>query len=412
MYLVYTLIAAVLITGSAVQYALVARSGAVPMEAPSEAQAKSDGSIFLTLEPGMDREAIVEKVGTAFGFDTETKSQLHDTYRAMQWDALNETLVPYLVEKHGLTEEDREILLTHSTAYLNKENDILESFYKEKGYTFTGNESIVETVTSLLAPVTREKEMLVDALIDPEAEAELLSYVRSENELLPDLVPLPPLDLAIKEEAGRTLLIFTTVYYNQGRGDLELRADPNTIGVIGDFERDVYQRIYHENGTYRERVAGTFEWHQEHLHYHFRDFITYELSAREGTAPIESGALAQKSTFCIRDVSKVYLPEVPQENPAKFQICGRERQGVTVGWGDAYFNTYVDQNLNITELPSGEYVLTFVANPADRFDEITKENNVSSVRFRYNKENKSVEVIEMSPSELPHFEHIHIEQNL
>src|SRR5690606_35651816 len=103
------------------------------------------------------------------------------------------------------------------------------------------------------------------------------ALVRGERELLPDLVPLPPRDLVLTETKNGVLLSFSTIYYNQGDGPLELRADPATTDIPGDVERNVFQRIYREDGTYRDRQAGTFLWHAPHLHYHFADFVVYDL---------------------------------------------------------------------------------------------------------------------------------------
>lgn len=35
----------------------------------------------------------------------------------------------------------------------------------------------------------------------------------------------------------------------------------------------------------RQRPAGTFLWHQEHLHYHFADFAVYDLEAIQTDEP-------------------------------------------------------------------------------------------------------------------------------
>jgi len=366
--------------------------------------------VLITLEEGLDRKDIVQKIGQALGFDDRKIRQLHDTYRAMQWDAFNDVLAPYLVETYELTEKEREILLTHSTVYLNTENDILESLYVPDNYQFEGTDTVVGIVEKLLAQMQENKDEKVRELLNEGRAEDLVKYLKTETELLPDLVPLPPQDISVKKEGGETLLVFTTVYYNKGDGDLELRADPLTIGVLGDFDRDVHQRIYGSDGTYREQVAGTFEWHYEHFHYHFVDFIEYRLEGIDNDFALQSGELLQKSTFCIRDISRVYLDGELSSSSAKFQICGRERQGVSVGWGDAYFSTYPDQNLNITELPSGTYRLTFIANPADRFLEETKENNTSSAIILYDAEAGTVEVLETEPTDVPEFEHIHIEQ--
>ena len=230
--------------------------------------------------------------------------------------------------------------------------------------------------------------------------------VKSDGRLLPDLVPLPPQDLEIVMDGGRTLLVFSTTYYNIGEGTLELIADPETAT---DTERTVFQRIYKTDGTYTDRDSGMFLWHQPHLHYHFSDFVDYALE------PVNSGeskvsGIREKSTFCIRDVSRVEIEGSFTEEPAKYVVCGKERQGVSVGWGDTYFSDYPDQNMDITNIPSGTYTLSFDVNPLDRFDEITKENNISSVTFNLNKELGNVDIISTYPENPPEFEHIHIEQ--
>ncbi|MDP4020958.1 MAG: hypothetical protein Q8P58_02890, partial [Candidatus Adlerbacteria bacterium] len=128
------------------------------------------------------------------------------------------------------------------------------------------------------------------------------------NDLLPDLLPLPPRDLKLEKlENGRVFLYFSTTYYNQGRGTMELRADPATAGIREDIERDVLQRIYQAGGEYREKAVGTFLWHQEHLHYHYTDFITYDLEPVDAPQTEDLSGNLVKSTFCLRDVSRVIL---------------------------------------------------------------------------------------------------------
>lgn len=231
------------------------------------------------------------------------------------------------------------------------------------------------------------------------------------NDLLPDLLPLPARDLRLeKTNDGRTLMHFSTTYYNQGRGTLELRADPKTAGIRADLERDVLQRIYTKDGKYRDIVVGNFLWHQEHLHYHYTDFITYDLEAINAPESPDLSGILVKSTFCLRDVSRVYVdvPNIPKE--AGYQICGKERQGVSVGWGDTYHHDYPAQNLDITSLKSGTYKLTFNANPKLRLEEIRYDNNVSSIIFTLDMENMKVEVLSETPSQTPTIEHIHLDE--
>jgi hypothetical protein len=236
----------------------------------------------------------------------------------------------------------------------------------------------------------------------------------NETELLPDLIPLPPADLVVEksDDGENVYLRFSTIYYNQGRGALELRADPAKADIRADIENDVLQRIYSIDGGFRERVAGTFMWHQEHLHYHYSDFVIYDLEPVEveGVVPDLSGS-KQKSTFCIRDVSRIDV-ELEYRTDAKYLICGKKLQGISVGWGDTYFYNYPDQILNITDLPTGIYKLSFDVNPADKFEETTKGNNLSSATFRLDMENLTVEIIEEFPASYPTLEHVYPEQKL
>ncbi|MBP9756992.1 MAG: hypothetical protein KBD06_00145 [Candidatus Pacebacteria bacterium] len=230
------------------------------------------------------------------------------------------------------------------------------------------------------------------------------------DELLPDLVPMPATDLKIAEaENGDLRLLFSTTYLNQGRGTLELRADPKTAGVRADIDRDVLQRIYFKDGGSRDKVVGNFLWHQTHLHYHYQDFIVYDLAVEGGENLEDLSGILQKSTFCLRDISRILSPVEGKKEEATYKICGKELQGVSVGWGDTYYFDYPDQALNIESLPSGTYRLTFIANPERRLDELAYSNNTSYVIFNYDREKRTVEVTKEFPENLPEIEHVHLD---
>jgi hypothetical protein len=245
-----------------------------------------------------------------------------------------------------------------------------------------------------------------------EAVKNVQELIAKELELLPDLVPLPAKDVRVERRGSDVLLSFSTTYFNQGRGPLELIADPETKGIKADIERDVLQRIYKKDGGYRDNVAGRFLWHQEHLHYHFADFVLYDLEVVDVENPPDLSGVRAKSTFCIRDISLVdesYRIENRRED-AKYKICGKEIQGISVGWGDTYFYSYVDQNLNITDLPSGIYSLTFITNPERRFEESNYDNNRSSIVMDLDMANYMVKVLKEEPENLPDVEHVYVEQ--
>lgn len=253
-----------------------------------------------------------------------------------------------------------------------------------------------------------------DALPPPPAQetAALAEFVDTTdpNELLPDLVPLPPRDLKIQTaEDGRTLLLFSTTYYNQGRGPAELRVDDESTNVREDIEREVMQRVYFKDGGHRDKSVGRFLWHQEHLHYHFSDFIEYDLESLDTPGLEDLAGSLVKSTFCLRDISKVKLDLPDKKEEAAYDICYKRLQGVSVGWGDTYYYDYPAQNLNISDLPSGTYRLTFRANPENKLDEVRYDNNISSAVFKIDMEKKTVEVLEETPKQTPEVEHIHLD---
>lgn len=229
----------------------------------------------------------------------------------------------------------------------------------------------------------------------------------SPDERLPDLVPLPARDLTLEDGPdGHLRLLFSTTYFNQGSGPVELVADARTAGLADDIDRFVSQRIYRKDDTFSDHVVGTFSWHQEHRHYHFSDFVSYILTSESGSnEPI----LLHKATFCIRDVSRLKNAVEGKKGSATYTVCGKERQGVSVGWGDTYYYNYPDQAIDLSDIASGTYRLTFVVNPARRLREQAYLNNKSSVVFSLNKDNRSLTVQSESPAHSPEIEHIHLD---
>ena len=86
---------------------------------------------------------------------------------------------------------------------------------------------------------------------------------------------------------------------NVGLGALEIRGG----NIIGENIQEVYQRVYEPDGSFNDRVAGTFTYHPEHKHIHFDGFAEFRL--REvlpdgGVGAIVAGGL--KTSFCIIDI--------------------------------------------------------------------------------------------------------------
>jgi len=377
----------------------------------------SKKTFSITIPENYTHEQVASGVAAILEWPETSQDQLIAALQGIKWDAFNKDLLELLGNRFDWNEQERELFLTQSTLLLSSSDSILENIYIPGEYELNINDTPANIAEKIVERVQNEGGDILaflDLGIDKETKAEVQEFIneqfREKYELLPDLIPLPAQDLALKRVNGRDLLVFSTTYYNIGRGNLELIADPETTGFRYDMQRIVFQRIYKTDGEYRDRPAGTFLWHQEHLHYHFADFIEYRLETASGTGGIKGSDIRQKSTFCIRDVSRITLNELSTTTEAQYLICGKEKQGVTVGWGDTYFSTYPDQNLDVTNITSGTYTLTFDVNPLERFDEITRDNNMSSVTFELDKKLRTVTMLETSPEDLPEFEHIYIEQ--
>ena len=207
-------------------------------------------------------------------------------------------------------------------------------------------------------------------------------------ELRPNLKPLPA-DAVMLE--GGTTLLFSTTSWNAGDGPLELRAG-ETSGLVGpDFKQNVYQRVYLSGGGFYDRLAGTFEWHPEHDHFHFQDYALYTL--QPVNAPGGSQRTSSKTTFCVVDNTRVdtTLPRAP--GGAVYTTCGPSVQGMSVGWGDTYPYYLPGQSIDFTGNPSGDYKLSIEIDPKNQLLEISDGDNISCVLLRIDVSRSTVTVL-------------------
>jgi hypothetical protein len=204
-------------------------------------------------------------------------------------------------------------------------------------------------------------------------------------ELKPNLQPFPAYDLALI--LGGTKLIFSTTTWNSGDGPLELIA-----GETGPAGQNVYQRVHLSDGGFYDRLAGTFEWHPEHNHFHFGDYALYTL--QPVNAPGASQRTSVKTTFCILDSTKVNtrLPGAPKR--PVYVSCGPDFQGMSVGWGDTYGYNLPGQEIDFTGNPSGDYKLIIEVDPKKRLLEINDGDNIACALIRVNVTNLTVQVLD------------------
>jgi hypothetical protein len=194
----------------------------------------------------------------------------------------------------------------------------------------------------------------------------------NSNLLLPDLETLPLYDLHIQYGTNGRVLRFATTVTNGGDGPLELLgvSDPRSNRTTA------IQRIVKRDGSLQEHIAGNFVYHPTHSHWHFEDFILFELWTYRPDGSLETQLESTgKLTFCIFD-SEPMNPPFPYaaEKPA-FAECGNDAQGVSLGWADTYGSAVPGQELDINDLPDGRYAIRSTADPDNRLRELDDTNN-------------------------------------
>lgn len=198
---------------------------------------------------------------------------------------------------------------------------------------------------------------------------------------LPDIIIRQSdlLDNDIRVSGGRTLLRLSNGTANSGVGPLYL------YGVTpgnDDGTQDVRQRVYREDGSFFERVAGSFVYHPEHNHIHFEEWAQYRLRRVVGEDGIgEVIAEGAKTSFCILDLG-VYDRSLPHYRPGGFfRSCSSTTQGLSVGWIDVYSKSLPGQNIDITDVPDGHYWLESEVDPNNNVLESNEDNNIARVRI-------------------------------
>ena len=211
-------------------------------------------------------------------------------------------------------------------------------------------------------------------------------------DLPPDLRPLPAsnLSLVANASAGTYTLRFNTTSWNHGQGPLQLVAGSVDTG---SGKQQVFQRVYLSDGTSFLHLAGWFEWHPTHNHFHFDDYATYTL--QPVNAPGGSSRIGEKTTFCVMDNTKMdtTLPGAPAS--AVYSTCGSQVQGMSVGWGDTYGAQLPGQEIDFTDNADGIYQLKIEVDPKLLLIEASHSDNTSCVLLNIKKPN-SVTVLDFS----------------
>jgi hypothetical protein len=204
------------------------------------------------------------------------------------------------------------------------------------------------------------------------------------RELLPDFDQRAPTDLAIAGGARRWLLGFTSLVDNIGLGASEI------VGVRppGRSRMQGTQRVRLANGkvrTYTNVAQLRYTNSPPHHHWHLMRFDSFDLRTLDGKTLVRD----RKSGFCLADHWGAAPGHWPGRRPHFLGDCDqyhpearRVVMGTSPGYTDRYPAFFHGQNVDITGVPAGTYVLMHRVNASMRLHELRYDNDAASVRVR------------------------------
>jgi hypothetical protein len=210
-------------------------------------------------------------------------------------------------------------------------------------------------------------------------------------ELLPDLDQQPPTDLDVRADHGRYGLWFTAATDNVGIGPLVVSGlRPSSAITMTAVQRvrlsDGGTRTYPKVGDWRYNHSA------DHSHWHLLRYQRYELRTQDGKVVVRD----RKSGFCLGDRygvapghvmnrirRAVFVGFCNLHEPQALAVDG----GTSVGFSDRYHSRLDGQNVDITNVPAGDYTLVHKTNTQLLIREQRYSNNAASVAIRLTRPN-------------------------
>lgn len=257
---------------------------------------------------------------------------------------------------------------------------------------------------------------------DPCHSDELPTCSYDADVLLPDLMTVVPKHLQIQNEHQTEKLRFSNGLANLGSGPWWLEPEfpddssgsscqaayqvlaapehfPDGALTVGDED------IPAPEGSYAAKChKGNFDYHESHNHWHIDNVGEFKVCtaadwAADGRrcdpASTSSGTPTQgiKYTFCLIDWYKLGDNTTASDPTRNYFSCETGFQGVSPGWVDQYHHATEGQEVEITGLPAGSYVLVSTVNVGALdgepvFEEEDVSNNTSWVSFTLSRASK------------------------
>lgn len=241
-----------------------------------------------------------------------------------------------------------------------------------------------------------------------------------QDAVLPDLMTVVPKHLGIQNRQQKEILRFSNGIANLGFGPWWLEPGfPDSSDT--DTCQNAYQLLPTDEqfndrkilagstevpapiGTYSSRCQkGKFDFHETHNHWHIANVGSFKICRYEdfvsgkGKSSIDSGcppaelpetghAIGVKFTFCLIDWYKLGDNSPTSDDTRNFWDCATGFQGITPQWVDQYHHATEGQDIEISGLPAGRYVLVSTVNEnlfrKPLFQEMDTGNNTSWAVF-------------------------------
>jgi hypothetical protein len=183
---------------------------------------------------------------------------------------------------------------------------------------------------------------------------------------------------------------FRSATDNLGSGPLVVDAhrDPRRPSLLATTQVITREDGSEEHHPLRARLRYVHS--PDHSHWHLLGFMRYAVRVPGGGRRLGRD---RKTGFCLGD--RYATPPAralrgKRRTPAFAQTdCGRGspdlaslRQGISVGYGDDYDAHLEGQEIDVTDLPPGRYVLVHTVNPGRSLAESTYGNNTSRATIR------------------------------
>jgi dipeptidyl aminopeptidase/acylaminoacyl peptidase len=222
-------------------------------------------------------------------------------------------------------------------------------------------------------------------------------------ELVPDLDQQPPTELDVRSEHGRHRLWFTAATDNVGIGPLIVSG----LRPSSAITMPALQRVRLSSGgmrTYPKVGYWRYNHSSHHSHWHLLHYQRYELRKADGSVVVRD----RKSGFCLGDRYGIAPGRVVNRvaRPVYTAFCGLHQPdaldvdgGTSVGFSDRYHSGLDGQNVDVTNVPAGDYTLVHKTNTQLLIRELRYTNNAASVAIRLTRPNgrPAVRVLRVCP---------------